>query len=145
MILASSCSIDERPDPASLLCDGLKPLGPFWAPPRVSTCAASIAGDPDVLYADCTSDIVVFGQCSVPSGAGVCEGGHRTMICRHDSDCSAGFRCHWALGVGDVPPDSDFGFCDKPCTVDLDCVRCDLRCVTDLGVCDAVPGPDDGD
>jgi len=147
VFLSASCTqqesqVQQNPVP---ICQGLQAPAAHVAPelPVVTGCADVIAGDPVTLYATCEDRApVVFGNCNAQIGAGICLSGRRTTICRKDSDCLSGFRCKSDLGVGDVPVSSDFGYCERTCQSDTDCVRCDLICHPSLHVCSSPPAHD---
>jgi len=86
------------------------------------------------LYDSCTPQRWMPLACDIPLGAQYCAG-RWTAVCGKSSDCGPLASCFWGTGVGDKPDSVSFGTCERRCTTDLDCIRCDLQCDKELGVC----------
>lgn len=124
LLLLSACT--EHGSGGGMVCEGLTFLPDPKPPASVSTCTSQVAGDPDTLYATCDDGAPFLNGCVAPNRSGLCLDGRRTTLCVSDLDCIAGFKCSDSFG---------FRVCERECTVDLDCIRCELFCDTSRGVC----------
>lgn len=128
---------------------------PWWLASPPSSCVPSVTHDPTHAYDDCAPIPYGYtaGQCGAPkSGAIVCkkladEVGRRTVTCLTDADCPSTMLCVSPEGRPE-PFDptlySESGTCEKTCTGSgspAECVRCDMYCHADLGVCLSTPPP----
>jgi hypothetical protein len=132
LLLCAACT--EHGKGGGMVCQGLIFVPSPEPPAEVTTCTSQIAGDPETLYASCDDGFPNLFECVAPNGSGVCLDGRRTTLCQLDTDCIPGFRCAETFGIR---------ACEKECEVDLDCIRCELFCDTNEGVCSeaiAMPG-----
>jgi hypothetical protein len=114
-----------------------------WASTRLESCQTAVTHTPMQVYDDCKGPGWTITDCDLPWGSQFCFGGYWTVLCRADGDCPGETRCTWGEGVGTVPVNADgtystYGWCAKTCTSEsrpMDCVRCDLECDKELGVC----------
>jgi hypothetical protein len=83
-------------------------------------------------------------QCGLSARSQFCAwgpgGGRWTALCKGNSDCPSGSVCFSQAGVGDVPPEYDWGYCELRCSAagTGECGRCDMACNTALGACQPV-------
>jgi len=137
------------PDPGTDLpdsCDGVWMPGPlptpWWVEDPPASCAETLAHDTPEAYDDCTTSPHSPSECGIPTaGAVVCEGsnddtsGRLTVTCESDADCPESMLCVGPAGPGGGNPGSMF--CEKQCsgTGDAECIRCNMECNVDWGVC----------
>ena len=124
LLLFAACT--EHGSGGGMVCQGLIFLPDPQPPAAVSTCTNQVAGDPETLYATCSGGAPFINGCVAPDGSGICLDGRRTTLCTSDIDCIDGFACSDSFG---------FRVCEKKCTVDLDCIRCEMFCDTSRNIC----------
>jgi len=125
LLMLTACT--EHGSGGGMVCEGVTFLPDPQAPAAVSTCTSQVAGDPQTLYATCTEGAPFINGCIAPNRSGICLDGRRTTLCTSDIDCIAGFKCTDTF--------SGFRVCEHECTVDLDCIRCEMFCDTSRNVC----------
>jgi hypothetical protein len=120
---------------------------PWWLDAPPADCVEDPFHDPIEAYDDCRENPEgsTPEQCGAPStGAVICEGNgfsnvsRRTQLCLSASDCPGGMVCVVDGVPGDVDPQVYFsGACEVACDGrnPAECVRCDMGCNVDVGIC----------
>jgi len=152
----------ESEERITATCEGLQVAGPlghaWWLDGQAADCAEMPTHTPRAPYDDCEfpQDASSLERCGVePRGTPVCRfnahsgRGRVTATCLSAADCPEGMVCT----VDGRPVDnvdhsvSWAGYCEKRCVGSDpgECVRCDMECKAEYGVCGQRSEPEPSD
>ena len=117
-IAGCSYAIASPLPPSTAWMDAQAATGQCGTPPRVAADVCREAGE---MYATCDPEVLVPDLCGIEAGMQWCRATVWTVLCKQDADCPASFVC-------DPEFPGNWRTCERRCSVDADCGRCDLTC-----------------